>query len=77
MAAKHILVQVYNREIGVYQYSNIDDAKNALRKFFNDVIEEEDGLTIGEEYGISEDETSAWASIPFGDNCDWEIFEII
>lgn len=77
MATKYITVQVYNGEIDVYQYANIDDAKRELRKAFNDVIEEEDSLAIGENCGMSDDETCAWFSIPFGDNCKWEIVEIV
>lgn len=77
MAKKYIIVEVFDREIDVYQYDNLDEAKRDLRKAFNDVVEEHDDLVLDNDYSISDDGTLAFVSIPFGDHYDWMIEEII
>lgn len=37
MATKYVMVEVYDREIVVYQYENLEDAKADLRESFEEV----------------------------------------
>lgn len=75
--AKYILVDVYDREIVVYQYDNLADAKKDLREMYEEVCDI-NNIDMNDQHQscISEDCTCAWVSVPFGDNYDWQIEEI-